>query len=502
MGTTAEVVTAIMKPTLLHIPLLTIVAIVFGWCDVDAFLVLPQNPEATILISRLAASSSTSSSSTREITVSPSKSIPKGNYAPRTGLSQSLLTWALTTPVWKYVLVPKARDTIIQTAEANGIEWRRAKDWIGDKLLLAATTTTNQHQPQEDDTVTAAIPHYYQEAPFHAYKDGNLCWEAAMEQEIASRAVGARNFPQFGEAGDSAFRQAMIRGLCQAGAKLPSYSDQHGNNNNMVVAVDLGCGTGLSSRQLATTEFPTNGSLNNKRTIDKVFGIDLSPYYIQVGTMLLNLAPLAKMTEMNPSSSTKTQEAWINPIDQEMKDKVHLQVGNAEDTGLDANSVDIVQILFVMHELPSEVAVRVLREAHRILKPGGQLWMGEMDFQSPPFAAQRANALLFSLLRATEPYLDDYADNFATHIQSILPQLFEKVVWTAATGRHYTMVATKGKEERKTMESRGDDKSHDRRDKAVVEDYRFLPNGDYAVPDTHLQLWESKSVSDGKSGNK
>ena len=27
------------------------------------------------------------------------------------------------------------------------------------------------------------------EAPFHAYAEGNLCWEAAMEQELAGKAA-------------------------------------------------------------------------------------------------------------------------------------------------------------------------------------------------------------------------------------------------------------------------------------------------------------------------
>lgn len=33
------------------------------------------------------------------------------------------------------------------------------------------------------------VPAYYKK-PFHAYADGNLCWEAAWEQHLASKAVG------------------------------------------------------------------------------------------------------------------------------------------------------------------------------------------------------------------------------------------------------------------------------------------------------------------------
>ena len=64
----------------------------------------------------------------------------------------------------------------------------------------------------------------------------------------------------------------------------------------------------------------------------------------------------------------------------------------------------------VCHELPPKESRAAFAEAHRILAPGGQLWVCEMDFEAPGFVALRKNPLLFSLIRATEPYLDQYAD--------------------------------------------------------------------------------------------
>ena len=418
----------------------------------------------------------------------------KGSYAPRTGLGQALLNWALASPLWKYVLVPQARQTMVKTAEANGIEWRQAKRWIHRKLHTREKIKGIGEAPKGDlpnllQQSALTFPDYYQQASFHAYEAGNLCWEAAMEQEIASRAVGARNFPRFGSDGDVVFRKAFLAGLEQAGARLPTMSAP-------IVAVDIGCGTGLSSRQLATTPFLVendkrkgSSSKDQRGYIDKVLGIDLSPYYIHVGKTLLELAPLPAMTDSTTvtskmSHSHEDNDAWVNPIDERAKNSIDLHVANAQDLSdviPESNSVDIVQILFVLHELPADVAVSVIREAHRILRPGGQLWMGEMDFEAPAYAAQRANPLLFSLLRATEPYLDDYADHFATDIRHNLESgLFSRVVWTAATGRHYTVVATKHSD------------NQDDNGQCQVEDLRFLPNGDYAVEDTHLQLWESK----------
>ena len=64
----------------------------------------------------------------------------------------------------------------------------------------------------------------------------------------------------------------------------------------------------------------------------------------------------------------------------------------------------VVSLSLVIHELPPEVTRAVCAEAYRLLKPGsGQLWITEMDFQTPAFAKLRANPLLFSFIRSTEP---------------------------------------------------------------------------------------------------
>ena len=61
------------------------------------------------------------------------------------------------------------------------------------------------------------------------------------------------------------------------------------------------------------------------------------------------------------------------------------------------------------HILPMDGSA-FIKEMYRVLKPGGQLWVTEMDFESEAYAKLRANPMLFSLVRSTEPYLDEYAD--------------------------------------------------------------------------------------------
>ena len=99
-----------------------------------------------------------------------------------------------------------------------------------------------------------------------------------------------------------------------------------------------------------------------------------------------------------------------------------------------------------------------------------------MDFESPAYKAQRENALLFSLLRATEPYLDEYADGMP-ELRLFIAELFDVVKITAATGRHFALLAQKG--------NAGG--GH-----AVLEDFRFREDGSYTIEDTHLKPWESK----------
>ena len=359
---------------------------------------------------------------------------------PRTGggLAQGLLNVALASPLWKYWLVPQARANIVKTAEANGIPWNTCLSWLQQQ----DGPWNNHHHHLELENVV--LPSYYQQ-PFHAYEDGNLCWEAAMEQELAGRAVGVRNFPAYGKNGEDAFREAFdVTFTQQCGAFIPLKDD--------AIIVDLGCGTGTSTRRLAT----------NHPTASQIIGIDLSPYMIAVGNRLLELAP--------------NQNDWVTAIQPD--DRIALQVGDATNTGLNDASVDVVHVGLVLHELPIDISKQIINEAHRILKPnGGQLWISEMDFDSPAFQKQRSNPLLFSLIRSTEPYLDVYADG-CFQIRNHTRTKFQKVTIAAATGRHYAMVAIKDKD---TMIESCD-----------YQDKRFQSDGTYAVGDTHLKTWESK----------
>ena len=98
------------------------------------------------------------------------------------------------------------------------------------------------------------------------------------------------------------------------------------------------------------------------------------------------------------------------------------------------------------------------------------------------FAKLRANPLLFSLIRSTEPYLDVYADyQTSGGLPADLAACgFAQIRLTAATGRHFALVATKGSAEGGLPDGGTD---------AMIDDRR----AEFAKPDTHLKTWEAKS---------
>ena len=364
---------------------------------------------------------------------------------PRTGLAQSLLNFALSSPLWKYVLVPQARANIVKTAESNGVRWNEALEWI---KVQGPWDGQDKMPPGVD------FPEYYLK-PFHAYEDGNINWDAAWEQELAGRAVGARNFPEYGPSGEDAFRSAFDKALDELGAVVPQDS----------TIVDMGCGTGTSTRRLAE-RYPQAKS---------ILAFDLSPNMVAVGKRLLELAPKG-VDEGGP---------WVTTIRPD--DRIHLTIGDAASTGLPDSSAGVVNIGLVVHELPIAASIALCEEALRILKPGGQLWLTEMDFDSPAFAAQRSNPLLFSLIRSTEPFLDEYADGCAD-LRAYISKAYQDVKICAATGRHYALIATKpvggGKDDVPADASQ--------KDNSIIDDRRFNADGSYAVADTHLKTWETK----------
>ena len=90
------------------------------------------------------------------------------------------------------------------------------------------------------------LPSYYAQ-PFHAYPDGNLCWDAALEAEAAAQSVHATVMDPANVAvqpdGDSRMRasyHATARKLLEGAGRAAALDGARS-------VVDLGCAVGLSS---------------------------------------------------------------------------------------------------------------------------------------------------------------------------------------------------------------------------------------------------------------
>jgi ubiquinone/menaquinone biosynthesis C-methylase UbiE len=320
----------------------------------------------------------------------------QGGVSLGSAIVEAVMRSPLYTPI-----VSIARDTMVKTATSAGLDWEGKA-----RLLTAAVPDWMMEIAAIQNENPDLIPPAYYNNKFHGYKEGNLCLQAAVEQELAGKAVGARNFPSEGLGGEEVLRGSYDREILQlTGATLPDDA----------IIVDFGSGTGTSTRRMARL-FPQARS---------VFGLDMSPHMVAVGRYLGSHPDLDWVENIVPDA------------------RVSLQYADITATGLNAASVDMVSICLVLHELPSSAVSDVLLEAHRILKPGGVLVIMEMDPEAPGYQKLRATPWLFSILRSTEPWLDEYFD-LAPKLPSLLATVgFPVVKISAATGRHFAIAAYK-----------------------------------------------------------
>ena len=250
----------------------------------------------------------------------------------------------------------QARQLIIRTAERNGIPWRKRRS----ELRLAA-------EPLVCSSATPGLspPDYYK-VRFHAYEQGNLCWQAAAEAEQATDAMALRVWPE----ADHSPVQAQKRlrdAIHNAVEPLLTGPLQR--------VVDLGCSVGVST--LALTDWLNRRADQNGLPRPEVIGLDLSPEMLAV----------AKVRDAGGLVAE-----WRHAA--------------AEDTALEAGSLDLISLQFVCHELPQQATHAVLAEAARLLRPGGALVMVDQDPASS--VLQKLPAAVATLLKSTEPYIEDY----------------------------------------------------------------------------------------------
>lgn len=313
---------------------------------------------------------------------------------PTDRLVSQLVNSLLSLPFLAKFAKDRARALIIKRAEAIGVAWR------DDVKFLRSRGGTEAFSPQwEADLAqmtnpSLEYPEYYLTS-FHAYDRGNMSWDAAMEVEVAAYSVHAKIFAETGRSGDTRLRQSYHDLLTQAIPTPPQ------------AIVDIGCSVGMSTF-----------ALQNIYPDAHLTGVDLSPYFLAVANYRADL-----------DRSGRRQAVRVQNIDW-----VHAA---GEATGLPTASCDLVSLFLICHELPQTATRQIFQEAKRLLKPGGQIAIMDMNPESEIYA-QMAPYIL-TLLKSTEPYLDCY---FTLDIsQALIEAGFHAPTITANTPRHRTVIA-------------------------------------------------------------
>ncbi len=310
----------------------------------------------------------------------------KPDWAGADLLSRVVNQLIRTKPVYA-VMKQQARKVLIQTAEKNGVTWRAnyaALKASGVQAELGALTNPDVQYPD------------YYHVPFHAYDDGNLCWDAAFEAESATYAMALRIWKNEALTADQA--QARLR------SSFHAVLDQQ-NITQVRDILDVGCSVGISTRTLhdhyQTKALETNQVLNT-------IGLDLSPYMLTI----------AKAQDKERAISQ-----WIH--------------GRAETTGFASSSFDLISLQFVLHELPRSATVEIFQEMKRILRTGGHIAI--VDNNPKSSVIQSLPPVLFTLMKSTEPWTDDY---YTFDVEAALADAgFEDIVTVESDPRHRTIVA-------------------------------------------------------------
>ncbi len=274
----------------------------------------------------------------------------------------------------------QAREMMINRAEKIGVPWRE-----NVRQLSQHDWEKELAQVQNPQVV---YPDYYV-CSFHAYEKGNLSWEAALEVESAAYAVHSAIWQKtdgISVNGDPRLRENYHKVLKEQLTITPKD------------ILDVGCSVGMSTFALQNT-YPAA----------QVTGIDLSAYFLAVA----NYRARERRARIN----------WVH--------------GAAEATGLPDNSFDLVSAFLIFHELPQKAAKEILAEARRLLRPGGYFAMMDMNPRSQAY--RKMPPYVFTLLKSTEPYLDEY---FTLDVESALVEAgFHKPTITIISPRHRAIVA-------------------------------------------------------------
>mmetsp|Transcript_25277 Transcript_25277/g.72786 ORF Transcript_25277/g.72786 Transcript_25277/m.72786 type:complete len:325 (-) Transcript_25277:300-1274(-) len=173
--------------------------------------------------------------------------------------------------------------------------------------------------------------------------------------------------------------------------------------------VDLCCGVGISTRALRNA-FPD---------AETVMGIDTSNEMISMANFLSqHLSFFKPMMDR----ITNQAEKFVCPAS-----STTFSTANAENTELPSRSFDLVTVMYAFHEAPKQGRHNILKEAHRLLQPGGTLAVVDICTDYTPSKSMLAG----------EPYVLEYQKNIHQQLKNF--KGFARVTYKTIIPNHVGM---------------------------------------------------------------
>jgi ubiquinone/menaquinone biosynthesis C-methylase UbiE len=193
---------------------------------------------------------------------------------------------------------------------------RLLPDALADVPRIVSRRKRRQHDDLPKGIEAARYPSYYLRN-FHWQTDGWLSDRSANLYDLSVEVL-------FQGTGD------VMRRMAIPPVALGLAADRARSTKRVL---DIACGTGRFLLQL-----------HRAMPFAKLYGVDLSPHYIARAKKLLEGIP-----------------------------DIALLAENAESIPLQGDLFDAVTSVFLFHELPKDARRNVIREAYRVLRPGGRL---------------------------------------------------------------------------------------------------------------------------------
>ena len=161
----------------------------------------------------------------------------------------------------------------------------------------------------------------------------------------------------------------------------------------------------------------------------EVMGLDTSPQMVAMANFLTNhlaiVRPLLEQIKRRFKITGRLldeQRGKLNSFTRYyFRRGLHFKKANAQDTQLPDESFDLITIMYAFHEVPKKGREQIIKEARRLLAPGGLLAIVDIssDYQPSPH------------MLAGEPYVIEYQQNICTqlrHMKGFLHPHYKTIV--------------------------------------------------------------------------